>query len=71
MEHMDDVLKHYGDIAYHYDELYDFTMDYTAEFAVKHLQLKPGDRLVDIGAGTGRVSSLIWEKAGQSRYNNN
>ena len=60
----EDVSVHYSDIAGHYDDMYGFTNDYTAEFVVKHLQLKPDDRLVDIGAGTGQISSLIWKKAG-------
>ena len=58
--------RHYDDVAGRYDDLYGFTNDYIAEFAVKHLQLKPDDHLVDIGAGTGRISSLIWKKAGQN-----
>ena len=62
----EDVSKHYDDVAGHYDDLYAFTNDYRAEFAIKHLQLKPHDRLVDIGAGTGQISSLIWKKAGQT-----
>ena len=60
----EDVSVHYSDVAGHYDDMYGFTNNYTAEFAVKHLQLKPDDRLVDIGAGTGQISSLIWKKAG-------
>ena len=58
------VSRHYADVANRYDELYGFTKDYVAEFAVKHLQLKPDDHLADIGAGTGAISSLIWRKAG-------
>ena len=58
------VSKHYSDVANRYDELYGFTNDYMAEFAVKHLRLKPDDLLVDIGAGTGAISHLIWMKAG-------
>ena len=58
------VSKHYSDVATDYDDLYGFTNDYIAGFAVKHLQLKPDDLLADIGAGTGAISSLIWEKSG-------
>ena len=64
----ENISKHYGDVAGHYDDLYGFTNDYIAEFAVKHLQLKPDDVLVDIGAGTGKISSLIWKKAGQNQW---
>ena len=60
------VLKHYSDVAARYDELYEFTNEYIAEFAVKHLRLNPDDRLTDIGAGTGAVTSLIWKKSGWS-----
>ena len=60
----EDVAKHFNDIANHYDELYGFAYDYVPELAIKHLQLNPDDLLVDIGAGTGAISSLIWEKAG-------
>ena len=60
----ENVSKHYSDVATHYNDLYEFTYNYVAEFAVKHLQLKPDDLLADIGAGTGVISSLIWEKSG-------
>ena len=59
-----DVVKHFTDVASHYDDLYGFTYDYLPEFAIKHLELKPDDVLADIGAGTGAISSLIWKKAG-------
>ena len=60
-----DVVKHFTDVASHYDELYGFAYDYIPDFAIKHLQLKPDDVLADIGAGTGAISSLIWKKAGE------
>ena len=60
----ENVSVHYSDIAGHYDNIYDFTNNYMAGFAIKHWPLKPDDRLVDIGAGTGQISSLIWKKAG-------
>ena len=62
------VSQHYSDVAARYDELYGFTYDYITEFAVKHLRLEPDDRLTDIGAGTGAVTSLIWRKGGWIKY---
>ena len=59
-----DVVKHFTDVASHYDDLYEFMYDYLPELAIKHLELKPDDVLADIGAGTGAISSLIWKKAG-------
>ena len=60
-----DVSEYYNDVAANiYDDLWGFTYDYIAELAVKHLHLKPGDRLVDIGGGTGAISHLISKKAG-------
>ncbi len=58
------VVKHFTDVASHYDDLYGFAYDYLPEFAIKHLQLKPDDVLADIGAGTGAISSLMRKKAG-------
>lgn len=57
--------EYYDDEAANiYDDLWGFTYDYIAEFAIKHLQLKPNDHLADIGGGTGAISHLIWKKAG-------
>ena len=64
MMDQEDISKHYNDVANRYDKLYGFACDYIAEFAIKHLQLKPDDLLADIGAGTGTISHLIWKKAG-------
>ena len=36
-----------------------------AELAVKYLDLRPGDRVADVGAGTGSVTHRVWKKAGQ------
>ena len=64
MSELEDLVsKHYTKVAGCYDDLYGFTNKYIAEFAVKHLNLKSDDRLVDIGAGTGAITSLIWKKA--------
>ena len=60
-----DGSKYYDNLTANiYDDLWGFTYDYIAEFAVKHLQLKPDDLLADIGGGTGAISHLIWKKAG-------
>ena len=64
-----DVVKHFTDVASHYDDLYGFAYDYVPEFAIKHLRLEPDDILADVGAGTGAISGLIWKKAGEKVSN--
>ena len=54
----------YSDVAASYDKLSDFKYDPISRLAVQHLELQPRDKLVDIGAGTGAQSHLIWKKAG-------
>ena len=61
-----DVVKHFKDVANRYDELYGFVYEELSQLTVKHLQLNSDDLLVDVGAGTGAISHLIWKKAGLS-----
>ena len=57
------ISKHYADVANRYDDLFRFTYDYIADFTIRRLKLQPDDRLVDIVAGTGAITSLIWTKS--------
>ena len=57
------ITKNYAEVANNYDDLYGFTHTYTAEFAAKHLKLKPNDLLADVGEGTGAIAALIGKKA--------
>ncbi len=53
-----------SDIASRYDELHEFEYDKVSDITAKHLQLVPTDLLVDVGAGTGGITHLLWKKAG-------
>ena len=57
------ISKHYADVANDYDDIYGFSYHYVADFAIKHLKLQPDDLLADIRAGTGAITSLIWNKS--------
>ena len=61
----DSTWTHFNTIADGYDDLYGFMHAYIADFTVEHLQLRPDDHLIDVGAGTGSTASLIWQKAGE------
>ena len=56
---------HYTRIAEHFDDLYNFMYGPLAELAIQHLQIKPTDKVLDIGAGTGGVAQELWMKAGR------
>ncbi len=58
------IASHYMAIASRYDELDGYQYEKVAEMTVKHLQLQPTDLLVDVGAGTGGITHLLWKKAG-------
>ncbi len=58
------VASHYSNVASRYDELYGFVYDKLSDATLKHLQLTPTDLLVDVGAGTGGITHLLWKKAG-------
>jgi len=55
---------HYNTIAREYDDLHRYIYDLAATAALKHLNLSPDDRLVEIGGGTGELAHLLWKMAG-------
>ena len=67
MADQSNVSSHFKGVAANYDELYAFSYDSFSQLTAEHLQLQPHDMLVDIGAGTGAISHLVWKKAGRFR----
>ena len=59
---------HYNKIAGEYDHLFGHIFEAIAAVAVKHLNLSPDDRLVEIGGGTGEEAHLIWKMAGTRQF---
>ena len=57
-------IAHYNTIAREYDDLHRYIYDLAATAALKHLNLSPDDRLVEIGGGTGELAHLLWKMAG-------
>ena len=56
---------HYDRIAEKYDNYMFYWFEPMAELAVKHLDIKPDDRVADVGAGTAGVAHRLWKRAGQ------
>ena len=57
-------VAHYDKIADNFDKFYRFWYDPMAEIVAKYLDLKPTDRVADIGAGTGGVAHSLWKNTG-------
>ena len=57
-------IDHFHKIAGKYDELFGAHYSRLADTAIRLLDLQPGDRLVDVGGGTGGVAEIIWTRAG-------
>ena len=55
---------HYNTVASEYDSHHGHAYEFIATVALKHLNLSPDDRLVEIGGGTGEVAHLLWKMAG-------
>jgi len=57
-------VAHYNTVASEYDHHHGHVYEFLATVALKHLNLSPDDRLVEIGGGTGEVAHLLWKMAG-------
>ena len=58
---------HYKQVAQFYDSFFERQYDDLAEMSIREFTLKSSDRLVDLGAGTGGVTHIIWKKAGPQK----
>lgn len=64
---MSDFGDHYNALAATYDELWLYSDEYVADLAgriASALDLRPSDRLVDVGCGTGLFARALRERAG-------
>ena len=52
-----------------YDELWGFTFGGWADAIMKELDIQPDDNVADIGAGTGAVTEIIWNRVGEGIFN--
>ena len=62
----DPVLKEYAGLASRYDRRWSFYIDATTRETMKRLPLRPGDRLIDIGCGTGALLHALSEANGEA-----
>ena len=56
------LLDHFSVIAPYYDRVFSLA---NAEHLDAHLQPRPGDRLLDVGGGTGRVAQFFLDRVAQ------
>ena len=56
---------HYDRIAEKYDDYMFYWYEPITKVVVKHLDIKPEDRVADVGAGTAGVAHRLWKRAGQ------
>ena len=42
-----------------------------ADVIIKELDIQPDDNVADVGAGTGAVTEIIWNRVGEGTSNNN
>lgn len=57
---------YYDAISSEYDDLWGFVHGAWADVIIKELDIQPNDHVAEIGAGTGALSEIIWNRVGMA-----
>ena len=64
---MDPVVREYSGLAAEYDQKWSFYVEATTRETMSRLRLRPGDRVLDVGCGTGALLEAIGRAYPQAR----
>ncbi|MEK0196207.1 hypothetical protein [Microcoleus anatoxicus] len=56
----DPIQTEYARLAEQYDRRWSFYVNATVEETLKRLEINPGERILDLGCGTGRGLKYFW-----------